>query len=199
MMRQFENVIGNCLPLNRADVDTDQIIPAKYLKRIERTGFGEFLFDTWKKDSDFILNDSRYDSASILLAGSNFGCGSSREHAPWALEDHGFRVLIAPSFADIFLNNCAKIGLLTVVLSQEDIDYLVARSEELPQSEVVVSLEEQTVATADGSFVRHFDVDPTTKKNLLGGLDSIGLTLELEETINVFEQNRSELYPKTID
>mgnify|MGYP001427650270 FL=1 len=198
-MRQFENVIGNCLPLNRADVDTDQIIPAKYLKRIERTGFGEFLFDTWKKDSDFILNDSRYDSASILLAGSNFGCGSSREHAPWALEDHGFRVLIAPSFADIFLNNCAKIGLLTVVLSQEDIDYLVARSEELPQSEVVVSLEEQTVATADGSFVRHFDVDPTTKKNLLGGLDSIGLTLELEETINVFEQNRSELYPKTID
>ena len=104
-MRKFENVIGNCLPLNRADVDTDQIIPAKYLKRIERTGFGEFLFDTWKKDADFILNDSRYASASVLLAGSNFGCGSSREHAPWALEDYGFRVLIAPSFADIFLNN----------------------------------------------------------------------------------------------
>ena len=107
-MRQFENVIGNCLPLNRADVDTDQIIPAKYLKRIARTGFGEFLFDTWKKDADFILNDSRYASASVLLAGSNFGCGSSREHAPWALEDYGFRVLIAPYFADIFLINCSN-------------------------------------------------------------------------------------------
>ncbi len=198
-MRQFKNVIGNCLPLHRADVDTDQIIPAKYLKRIERTGFGEFLFDTWKKDPDFILNDSRYASASILLAGSNFGCGSSREHAPWALEDYGFRVLIAPSFADIFLNNCAKIGLLTVVLSQEDIDYLVARSEELPQSEVVVNLHEQTVATVDGSFVRHFDVDATTKKNFLEGLDSICLTLELEGNISEFEQKRSELYPKTLD
>ena len=198
-MRKFENVIGNCLPLNRADVDTDQIIPAKYLNRIERTGCGEFLFDTWKKDADFILNDSRYASASVLLAGSNFGCGSSREHAPWALEDYGFRVLIAPSFADIFLNNCAKIGLLTVVISQEDIDYLVARSEELPQSEVVVNLDDQTVATADGSFIRHFDVDPTTKKNFLEGLDSIGLTLELEGSISEFEQKRSELYPKTID
>jgi|TARA_B110000263_G_C15293980_1_gene504690 3-isopropylmalate/(R)-2-methylmalate dehydratase small subunit len=197
-MRQFNTTVGNCLPLNRADIDTDQIIPAKYLKRIERTGFGEFLFDTWRKDADFILNDSRYASAPILLAGPNFGCGSSREHAPWALEDHGFRVLIAPSFADIFRNNCAKIGLLTVVLSQEDIDYLVARSEELPQSEIVVNLSEQTIVTVDGSFVRHFDVDPTLKTNFLGGLDPIDLTMELDDNITAFEEKRSELLPETL-
>ena len=115
-MEPFRTVRGSVLPLNRADVDTDQIIPAKYLKRIERSGFGQFAFDAWRKDPDFVLNDHRYDAAKILVTGPNFGCGSSREHAPWALQDMGLRAIVAPSFADIFRNNCAKIGLLTVVL-----------------------------------------------------------------------------------
>ena len=119
LMEPFRKVRGKILPLPRADVDTDQIIPAKYLKRIERTGFGEFAFDAWRKDPDFVLNDHRYDGAPILVTGPNFGCGSSREHAPWALQQMGLKAIIAPSFADIFRNNCAKIGLLTVVLPQE--------------------------------------------------------------------------------
>ena len=132
-MEKFETVKGSAIPLNRADVDTDQIIPAQYLKRIERTGFGEFAFEQWRKDPDFVLNNHAYDGAPVLLTGPNFGCGSSREHAPWALEGLGLKAIIAPSFADIFRNNCAKIGLLTVVLPQKDIEHLIARSEELPE------------------------------------------------------------------
>ncbi len=196
-MRKFEPVKSKVLPLNRADVDTDQIIPAKYLKRIERSGFGEFLFDDWRKDPDFILNSSAFVGAGILAAGANFGCGSSREHAPWALEDHGFRALIAPSFADIFRNNCAKIGLLTITLAPEDVDFLMARAEELPEAETIVDLESQTVATADGSFVRSFEIDPAVKRNLLEGLDAIGLTLEQEDDIAAFEERRPDLYPST--
>ena len=196
-MRKFTTVRGSVLPLDRADVDTDQIIPAKYLKRIERSGFGEFLFDEWRKDPDFIINSPVYKGAPILVAGDNFGCGSSREHAPWALEDYGFRVLIAPSFADIFRNNCAKIGLLTITLPQEDVDLLIARAEELPNAETIVDLEAQTVATADGSFVRHFDIDPAIKRNFLEGLDAIGLTLQHAGDIDAFESERAELYPVT--
>src|SRR5438132_1495829 len=146
-MEPIGRIEGTALPLDRSDVDTDQIIPAEYLKRIERTGFGPFLFDAWRKDPDFILNDPRYDGATILLAGPNFGCGSSREHAPWALEGLGVRAIIAPSFADIFRNNCAKIGLLTVALPQKDLDALIARAEELPSAELIVDLAAQTVAT----------------------------------------------------
>src|SRR5258708_39752404 len=131
-MDKFETIKGNAIPLNRADVDTDQIIPAQYLKRIERTGFGEFAFEQWRKDPSFVLNNPAYAGAPVLLAGPNFGCGSSREHAPWALEGLGVRAIIAPSFADIFRNNCAKIGLLTVTLPQKDLDELIARAEELP-------------------------------------------------------------------
>jgi 3-isopropylmalate/(R)-2-methylmalate dehydratase small subunit len=196
-MDKFKTVKGNAIPLNRADVDTDQIIPAQYLKRIERTGFGQFAFETWRKDPDFVVNNPAYEGAPILLAGPNFGCGSSREHAPWALEGLGLKVLIAPSFADIFRNNCAKIGLLTVALPQKDIDHLMARSEELPGSELVVDLASQTVSTADGSFTRRFEVDQFVKKCLLEGLDDIGLTLQEGSKIDTYESKRSDLYPAT--
>ena len=196
-MRKFEAVRSKALPLNRADVDTDQIIPAKYLKRIERSGFGQFLFDDWRKDPEFILNEGVFQGSRILLAGDNFGCGSSREHAPWALEDYGFRALIAPSFADIFRNNCAKIGLLTITLAPEDVQFLMARAEELPEAETIVDLESQTVATADGSFVRSFEIDPAVKRNLLEGLDAIGLTLEHEDEIAAFEAGRPDRFPST--
>ena len=199
-MRKFEIVRSKALPLNRADVDTDQIIPAKYLKRIERSGFGQYLFDDWRKDPEFVLNEGVFAGARILVAGDNFGCGSSREHAPWALEDYGFRALIAPSFADIFRNNCAKIGLLTITLAPEDVAFLIARAEELPEAETIVDLESQTVATADGAFVRAFEIDPAVKRNLLEGLDAIGLTLEQEDAIAAFEERRDdERYPSTID
>lgn len=197
-MEKFKTVKGNAIPLNRSDVDTDQIIPAQYLKRIERTGFGQFAFESWRKDPSFVLNNPAYSGAQILLAGPNFGCGSSREHAPWALEGLGLKVLIAPSFADIFRNNCAKIGLLTVTLPQKDIDHLVARAEELPASEIVVDLASQTVSTADGAFGRKFEVDQFVKKCLLEGLDDIGLTLLEGRKVDAFEASRSDLYPKTL-
>lgn len=197
-MQKFKTVKGNAIPLNRADVDTDQIIPAQYLKRIERTGFGQFAFESWRKDPTFVLNNPAYSGAQILLAGPNFGCGSSREHAPWALEGLGLKVLIAPSFADIFRNNCAKIGLLTVTLPQKDIDHLVARAEELPASEIVVDLASQTVSTADGTFVRKFEVDQFVKRCLLEGLDDIGLTLIEGAKVAAFEASRSDIYPKTL-
>ncbi len=197
-MEKFRTVRGRAIPLNRADVDTDQIIPAQYLKRIERTGFGQFAFESWRRDPEFVVNNPAYKGAPILLAGPNFGCGSSREHAPWALQDMGLKVLIAPSFADIFRNNCAKIGLLTVALPQRDVDELIARSEELASAEIVVDLVTQTVSTPDGSFARHFDIDPFVKHCLVEGLDSIGLTLLEEEKITAFEAARpNDLFPRT--
>lgn len=197
-MEKFTAVRGRAIPLNRADVDTDQIIPAKYLKRIERTGFGEFAFEAWRRDPDFVLNNSAYEGAPVLLAGPNFGCGSSREHAPWALEGLGLRAVIAPSFADIFRNNCAKIGLLTVTLPQADIDHLIARAEESPTSEIVVDLAEQVVRTPDGSFTRRFEIDRFVKYCLLNGLDAIGLTLLEADAIDRFENERDgAAYPTT--
>jgi 3-isopropylmalate/(R)-2-methylmalate dehydratase small subunit len=196
-MEAFKRVQGQALPLDRADVDTDQIIPAKYLKLVERTGFGRFLFDSWRKDESFILNDPRYKGASILIAGPNFGCGSSREHAPWALEDYGFKVLIAPSFADIFRNNCAKIGLLTVVLPKDEVDILLRRAEEKPESEIVVDLEAQTVSAVGEGWDLHFDIDPFVKHCLINGLDDIGLTLQHEAEISAFEAKRPEFMPAT--
>ena len=197
-MKKFEPVQGRSIPMNRADVDTDQIISKEFLKRIERTGFGPFAFDDWKKDPDFVLNNPEFKGAPIMVTGPNFGCGSSREHAPWALEDLGLKAIIAPSFADIFRNNCAKIGLLTVVLPQQDCEYLIARSEELPSSEVVVDLASQTVATADGAWSRRFEIDPFVKHCLLNGLDEIGLTLQEDADISAFEQRRATVYPSTI-
>jgi 3-isopropylmalate/(R)-2-methylmalate dehydratase small subunit len=194
LMEPVRKVHGKVLPLPRADVDTDQIIPAKYLKRIERTGFGEFAFDAWRKDPSFVINDHRYDGASILVTGPNFGCGSSREHAPWALQQMGLKVIIAPSFADIFRNNCAKIGLLTVVLPQDSIDRLIARAEDSPGWEMEVDLATQTVTLGNGKS-REFDIDPFVKHCLLEGLDDISLTLQEDAAIASYEETRRESLP----
>jgi 3-isopropylmalate/(R)-2-methylmalate dehydratase small subunit len=197
-MEKFTTVRGKVLPLPRADVDTDQIIPAQYMKRIERTGYGPYAFAAWRKDPDFVLNDRRYDGAPILVTGPNFGCGSSREHAPWALEGLGVRAVIAPSFADIFRNNCAKVGILTVVLPQKDIDQLIHRAEDAPGFEAVVDLEAQTVRF--GAEVRQFELHPHVRHMLLNGLDDVSLTLEHEDEIAGFERSRRLPYaPTTAD
>ncbi len=198
-MRKVSKVIGNAIPLNRANVDTDQIIPAKHLKRIERTGYGPFAFESWREDPDFVLNDPAYEGAKLLISRHNFGSGSSREHAVWAIEGLGVEALIAPSFADIFKNNCIKVGLLTVDLPEEDVDYLLARSEELPDSQIEVDLASQTVRTADGAWERHFEVSPFARWRLLNGFDDIGMTLAYEPDIAAFEQQRSDLLPLTSD
>ena len=196
-MREVHTVRGNAIPLNRANVDTDQIIPSQYLKRIERSGFGPFAFEQWRKDPDFVLNNPAYAGAPILLAQHNFGSGSSREHAVWAIEDIGVQALIAPSFADIFKNNCFQGGILTVELPQEDVDYLMARAEELPAAEMEIDLESQTVRAADGSWERRFEIDPFKKYRLLRGLDDIAMTMEYEADIDEFEAQRSDLLPTT--
>lgn len=198
-MEKVRDIIGNAIPLNRADVDTDQIMPKQFLKRIERSGFGPFTFFDWRKDPDFVLNNPAYANAPILVAQQNFGCGSSREHAPWGLEDMGIKAIIAPSFGDIFRNNCSKLGLLTIALSQEDIDFLMARAEELPAGQIVVSLENQTVGIAGSDWQRHFDIDPFIKHCLLNGLDDIGLTLQHDEDIAAFEATRPERLPVSVD
>ena len=195
-MKTVKQVKGNAFPLNRADVDTDQIIPKQFLKRIERTGYGEFAFFDWRKDKNFITNQPDYQGAPIMLAQQNFGCGSSREHAVWALDDMGIEAVIAPSFGDIFRNNSSKVGLLTIQLPQEDVDYLMSRAEELPGSEIQIDLETQTVRVG-GDWVRKFEVDSFVKHRLLNGLDDIGLTLEQEDDITAFEAERDTLKPDT--
>jgi len=187
-MEPVTRVEGTALPVDRADVDTDQIIPAVYLKRIERTGFGPFLFDEWRKDPAFILNDERYAGATILLAGANFGCGSSREHAPWAIEDHGFRAVIAPSFADIFRNNCLKIGLLPVELPDESVRALMDASLDDPTTRIEIDLEARTVRAPGVDEV--FDMEPFTRWRLMEGLDDIGLTLSHADAIDAYEASR---------
>jgi 3-isopropylmalate/(R)-2-methylmalate dehydratase small subunit len=187
-MEPVTRVEGTALPVDRADVDTDQIIPAVYLKRIERTGFGPFLFDEWRKDPAFILNDERYADATILLAGANFGCGSSREHAPWAIEDHGFRAVIAPSFADIFRNNCLKIGLLPVELPDESVRALMDASLDDPTTRIEIDLESRTVRAPGIDEV--FDMEQFTRWRLMEGLDDIGLTLSHADAIDAYETSR---------
>ena len=195
-MKQVNSVRGNAIPLNRSNVDTDQIIPAKYLKRVERSGYGPFAFEAWHKDPAFVLNNPAYRGAAIMLAQQNFGSGSSREHAVWAIEDLGVEALIAPSFADIFKNNCSKVGLLTVELPQQDVDWLMARAEETPDAEIVIDLDSQTV-TAGPGWQRAFEVNPFMKYRLLRGLDDISMTLEYEADIERFEGERSDLLPAT--
>ena len=198
-MKRVTTVRSKAIPLDRANVDTDQIIPAKYLKRIERTGYGPFAFEAWRADPDFVLNDKRYAGAEILLARQNFGSGSSREHAVWALDGLGLRAIIAPSFADIFKNNCFQGGLLTVELPDEDIDYLMARAMELSGAQIEVDLESQTVRTANGSWARRFEIDPFKKYRLLRGLDDISMTLEYESDVAAFEAQRPQLLPRTVE
>jgi 3-isopropylmalate/(R)-2-methylmalate dehydratase small subunit len=192
-MEAVRRVEGTAVPLDRSDVDTDQIVPAQFLKRIERTGFGPFLFHEWRKDPSFVLNDDRYAGASILLAGPNFGSGSSREHAPWALEDYGFRAVIAPSFADIFRNNCAKNGLLTVILPAARCRELIALATEDPRAQIRIDLPQQTVVTSLGTD--RFEIDAHTKHLLVAGLDTIDLTLQRDEQIADFESRRPTFMP----
>jgi 3-isopropylmalate/(R)-2-methylmalate dehydratase small subunit len=188
------NVIeGTALPLDRSDVDTDQIIPAEYLKRIERTGFGPFLFAEWRKDPSFVLNDERYAGASILLAGANFGGGSSREHAPWAIEDAGFRAIVAPSFADIFRNNCTKIGLLPVELRMESVRALMDAVLDDSTTRIAIDLEQRSVRAPE--LDETFDIDEFTAWRLLEGLDDIGLTFRHLDTIAEHEARRPTWLP----
>ena len=192
-MEPIAVVEGTALPLDRSDVDTDQIIPAEYLKRVERTGFGPFLFAEWRKDPAFVLNDARYAGASILLAGENFGCGSSREHAPWAIEDAGFRAIVAPSFADIFRNNCTKIGLLPVELRAESVRALMDAVLDDPTTRIVVDLDRLVVRAPGIDEV--FDMESYTRWRLMEGLDDIGLTLRHADAIDAFESRRSDWLP----
>lgn len=194
---------GLVAPLDRANVDTDAIIPKQFLKSIRRTGFGPNLFDEWRYldhgepgmdnakrplNPDFVLNQPRYQGASILLARKNFGCGSSREHAPWALQQYGFRAIIAPSFADIFFNNCYKSGLLPIVLPELEVDRLFSEVKAFPGFKLVIDLKEQRVSTADGAQTFKFDIDEFRKYCLLNGLDDIGLTLRHADEIRAFEE-----------
>jgi 3-isopropylmalate/(R)-2-methylmalate dehydratase small subunit len=186
-------VEGTAVPLDRSDVDTDQIVPARFLKRIERSGFGEFLFAEWRQDPSFVLNDPRYAGASILLAGPNFGSGSSREHAPWALEDYGFRAVIAPSFADIFRNNCCKIGLLPVELPQESVRALMDAVLDDPATRIVVDLGTLTVTAP--SVQESFAFDDFRRWCLLEGYDDIDLTMRHVDEISAFEARRPDWLP----
>ncbi len=209
-MKQFTVLDGLVAPMDRANVDTDAIIPKQFLKSIQRTGFGPNLFDEWRyldqgqpevdnsrrpQNPDFVLNQARYQGASILLARKNFGCGSSREHAPWALEQFGFRALIAPSFADIFFNNCYKNGLLPIVLSEQEIDRLFDEVKAFPGYRLVIDLHQQTVSNADGSRVYPFEIDAFRKHCLLNGLDDIGLTLQHADAIHEFEARHLSRFP----
>jgi len=194
-MQSFRNHRGLVAVLDRPNVDTDQIIPKQFLKRVERTGFGEFLFYDWRflpdgqADPAFPLNESRYRGASILIAGKNFGCGSSREHAPWALGDYGFRAIIAPSFADIFANNCLKNGLLPVVLTEGECDELARRAREVGNYQLEVDLERKLISDESG-FSAPFEIGDFQRYCLLEGLDDIGLTLTHESDISAYESKR---------
>jgi 3-isopropylmalate/(R)-2-methylmalate dehydratase small subunit len=188
-VKAFRKVTSRAVALDRPDVDTDQIIPKQFLKRIERSGFGEFLFFDWRKDPDFELNRPEAKGARILVAGRNFGCGSSREHAPWALEDYGFKAVIAPSFADIFYANSTKIGLLPIPLPADDVKAIMAAGS------AQVDLEAQEVTFDGGSA--HFDIDPDVKHRLLNGLDEIDLTLQKEDAISAYERDRERSGPVT--
>ena len=195
-MEKFSVLNGLVVPLDRANVDTDQIIPKQYLASIKRTGIAEGLFADWrKKDANFVLNQPRFKGATILLARKNFGCGSSREHAPWALMDYGFRCVIAPSFADIFFNNSFKNGFLPVVLTESEVDRLFHECNAFPGFRLVVDLDQQTVASSDGSLVMRFDIDAFRKYCLLNGLDEIGLTLRHADKIREFEARRKAQHP----
>lgn len=209
MMEAFTIHTGIVAPLDRPNVDTDAIIPKQFLKSIKRTGFGPYLFDEWRYldhgepgmdcsqrplNPDFVLNQPRYQGATILLARDNFGCGSSREHAPWALLDYGFRVIIAPSFADIFYNNCFKNGILPIILPSETVDALFKEAAAQPGYKLRVDLEAQKIHKPDGDVI-DFDIDPSRKRNLLLGLDEIGETLQYADKIRAYEEKRMRAKP----
>jgi 3-isopropylmalate/(R)-2-methylmalate dehydratase small subunit len=194
-MDPVREIVARAVPLDRANVDTDQIIPSDWLKRVERTGFGEGLFSEWRESSDFVLNQEQHDGAQILVAGANFGCGSSREHAPWALEDYGFRAVIAPSFADIFRNNCLKIGLLPVVLPADVVTRIMRTVEADPSVEIVIDVVDRRVALPAIDLDEPFDLEDFHHYRLLEGLDDIGLTLRHDTEIAEYESHRASWLP----
>jgi 3-isopropylmalate/(R)-2-methylmalate dehydratase small subunit len=209
-MTPFTVVEGLVAPLDRANIDTDAIIPKQFLKSIKRTGFGPNLFDEWRYldvgqpgvdnskrplNPDFVLNQPRYQGASVLLTRKNFGCGSSREHAPWALEQYGFRAIVAPSFADIFFNNCYKNGLLPIVLSEQAVDQLFNQVKAFPGYQLRIDLPAQTVSTLNSDTVHHFEIDAFRKHCLINGLDDIGLTLQHADKIHSYEERHLATFP----
>jgi 3-isopropylmalate/(R)-2-methylmalate dehydratase small subunit len=195
MMRAVRIVQGTAVPLDRSDVDTDQIIPAEWLKRVERTGFGKGLFSSWRDDRSFVLNDERFAGANVLVAGPNFGTGSSREHAVWAIMDYGFEAVISPRFADIFRNNCTKNGLVPVQVSAEVGERLLAAVEADPSLEIVVDLERLTVSAPAIDLEASFPLDAATQERYLEGLDDVGITLRNEADIASFEAQRPAWLP----
>jgi 3-isopropylmalate/(R)-2-methylmalate dehydratase small subunit len=196
-MEAVREIIGRAQPLDRANVDTDQIIPSDWLKRVERTGFGEGLFAEWRESSDFVLNQDQYDGAQVLVAGPNFGCGSSREHAPWALEDYGFRAVIAPSFADIFRNNCLKIGLLPVALAADVVTRIMRTVEDDPSVEIVIDVVDRRVALPAIDLDEPFELEDFHHSRLLEGLDDIGLTMRQDAEISDYESRRASWLPSS--
>ena len=209
-MEKFTRLEGLVAPLDRANVDTDAIIPKQFLKSIKRSGFGANLFDAWRfldhgepgmdlssrrPNPNFVLNQPRYKGASILVARKNFGCGSSREHAPWALGDYGFKALIAPSYGEIFYNNSLKNGLLPIVLAEAEVDSLFHDVEAFPGFRLVIDLEQQSVSTMDGSKIFRFEIDPSRKHSLIHGLDEIGTTLQHADEIRAFEDKHKSRQP----
>ena len=189
-MKSVHVISGRGVPLRRSDVDTDQIIPAEWLKRVERTGFEKGLFSTWRDDRNFVLNDERYVGASILVAGPSFGVGSSREHAVWAIQQGGFDAVIAPSFSDIFRNNCAKNGLVPVVVPEATVEAIWAAIEADPATEITVDVERLNVEIPAAGITHTFPMDPQTQHRFLNGLDDVGITLTHVDDITAFEQHR---------
>jgi 3-isopropylmalate/(R)-2-methylmalate dehydratase small subunit len=190
-------ITGKGVPLVRSDVDTDQIIPSDWLKRVERTGFGEGLFSEWRENSDFVLNQERHDNATILVAGPNFGTGSSREHAVWALMDYGFEAVISPRFADIFRNNSGKMGLVVAAVPQDAVHKLWEAIDEDPDLEIVVDVEHKRVAAPKIGLDVPFELDDHTQHRLLNGLDDIGITMQRDDAIARYEERRADWMPVT--
>ncbi|HEY5424888.1 MAG TPA: 3-isopropylmalate dehydratase small subunit [Ilumatobacteraceae bacterium] len=189
-MKSVHVISGRGVPLRRSDVDTDQIIPAEWLKRVERTGFEKGLFSTWRDDRNFVLNDERYVGASILVAGPSFGVGSSREHAVWAIQQGGFDAVVAPSFSDIFRNNCAKNGLVPVVVPEATVERIWNAIEADPSTEITVDVERLSVEVPAAGITESFPMDPQTQHRFLHGLDDVGITLTHADDITAFEQHR---------
>jgi 3-isopropylmalate/(R)-2-methylmalate dehydratase small subunit len=192
-MEPVERVSGKALPLGYSDVDTDQIVPSDALKRIERTGFGQFLFSSWRDDDDFIMHKEEHKAAVILIAGENFGSGSSREHAVWAIKDHGFDAVIAPSFADIFKNNSTKNGLLTIDLPEETVENLLQAVRKDPETVITIEMDELTVTAPN--VHETFEMDDFTRRRIMQGLDDISLTLTHEDDLEAFEKTRPDYLP----
>lgn len=196
-MKKVHIVTGTAVPLDRSDVDTDQIIPAEWLKRVERTGFGKGLFSTWRDNRDFVLNDERFAHANILVAGTNFGTGSSREHAVWALMDYGFEAVVSPQFSDIFQNNCTKNGLVPVVVPEGTERTLIEAIEADPTLEITIDVERRTLEAPAIGLVVDFPMDDSVQHRYLNGLDDIGITLKLADEIDTYETARPAWLPKT--